>query len=364
MSVEGRHDKISDEHITITVHIFLLKNTARNNVTKERIVNSLVLLLLLFLSAILFILYCAWMPGRSYRGKLLPLTNEEAELQQRLEAHVDQLSNQIGERNYTRPMQLNAAVQFIQKAFEEFGFETQAQTFEVRGIPVQNIEVEIKGNKKPDEIIIVGAHYDTVVGTPGADDNATGVAALIEMARLLQNKSLARTVRFVAFVNEEPPFFRTEKMGSYQYARRCRDLDENVVAMYSLESLGYYSDEPNSQKYPPLFDLIYPDTGNFIGFVGNLKSRPLVRESVRLFRDTTSFPSEGVAAPPWVPGVDFSDQWSFWQHGYSGVMVTDIPIFRNPHYHMRTDTPDRIQYDRLARVVGGVAQVVEHIATQ
>jgi hypothetical protein len=331
---------------------------------RKKMMNCFILLLILFFSATMFILYCTWMPGRSYRGERLPLTNEEAELQQRLEAHVDQLSNQIGERNYTRPMQLEAAVQFIRKAFEKLGFDTQAQAFEVHGLPVQNIEVEIEGNQKPDEIIIVGAHYDTVVGTPGADDNATGVAALIEMARLLKNKPLARTVRFVAFVNEEPPFFRTEKMGSYQYAQRCRNLDENVVAMYSLESLGYYSDEPNSQEYPPLFDLLYPDTGNFIGFVGNLKSRALVSESIRLFRDTTSFPSEGVAAPPWVPGVDFSDQWSFWQHGYPAVMVTDIPIFRNPHYHTSTDTPDRIQYDRLARVVGGVVRVVEHIANR
>ena len=174
---------------------------------------------------------------------------------------------------------------------------------------------------------------------------------------------MARTVRLVAFVNEEPPFCHTDLMGSRVYARRCRARDENVVAMLSLETIGFYVDEPGSQKYPFPFSLFYPDTGNFVGFVGNLGSRSLTRRSIRAFRESTDFPSEGLAAPGWIPGIGWSDHWSFWQEGYPGVMITDTAPFRYPHYHTPQDTPDRIDYDRFARVVMGVSGVVEALAT-
>jgi hypothetical protein len=151
-------------------------------------------------------------------------------------------------------------------------------------------------------------------------------------------------------------------MGSRVHAARARQRGDDIVAMFSLETIGYYSDTPGSQQYPPPFSLLYPDRGNFIGFVGDLSSRALVRSSIRTFRETTPFPSEGLAAPRFVKGVGWSDQWAFWQEGYPGIMITDTAPFRYPHYHEPTDTPDRLDYNRMARVVAGLRRVVEEQA--
>jgi Zn-dependent M28 family amino/carboxypeptidase len=169
-------------------------------------------------------------------------------------------------------------------------------------------------------------------------------------------------VRFIAFVNEESPFFYTNKMGSYRYARDVRAKKENIVAMLSLESMGYYSTQPRSQHYPFPFSFFYPDTGDFIGFVGNLASLALVRQVIATFRQQTPFPSEGVAAPGWMIGVGWSDQWAFWKYGYSAVMVTGTALFRNPNYHRETDTPHTIDYERTARVVNGLVSVIRVLA--
>lgn len=226
---------------------------------------------------------------------------------------------------------------------------------------MKNIEAEMTGSKKPEEIIIVGAHYDSVSGSPGANDNASGVAALLELARNFKEQSPERTLRFVAFVNEEPPYFQTEEMGSRVYARRSRERGENIVAMISLETIGYYSDAENSQVYPFPFSLFYPSRGDFIGFVSNTSSRTLVRGAIRVFREDAAFPSQGVAAPGWLTGIGWSDQWSFWKEDYPAIMITDTAIFRYPHYHRRSDTPDKIDYDRMARVVEGVGRVVRDL---
>ena len=201
-----------------------------------------------------------------------------------------------------------------------------------------------------------------MAGTPGADDNASGTAAVLELARLLRDVPLERTVRFVAFVNEEPPFFLTEHMGSRVYARAAARRGDRVVAMLSLETIGYYSDAPDSQRYPPPLGALYPSRGDFIGFVANVTSRALVRRSVAAFRRHARFPSEGVAAPSWVPGVFWSDHSSFWREGYPALMITDTAPFRNPAYHSAADTPDRVDYPRMARVVHGVAAVVRELS--
>jgi Zn-dependent M28 family amino/carboxypeptidase len=304
-----------------------------------------------------------FMPGRSYRGELPPLTEKEKDLAGRLRVHVEELAGRIGERNVGRPGALQDAAEYVRAVLQGLDLETGSQVYEVRGQTVENIDAEIRGTAEPGEIVIVGAHYDSAPGSPGADDNATGVAALMEIGRILRRGPGSRSVRLAAFVNEEPPFFHTDEMGSFRYARRCRDRCESVGAMFCLESLGYYSDEPGSQKYPPLFNLLYPDRGDFVGFVGNAASRSLVRDSIRVFRRTTAFPSEGIAAPALVTGVDFSDQWGFWEHGYRAVMITDTPIFRNPHYHQPSDTPEHVDYGRLARVVDGLARVVGQAAS-
>ena len=164
------------------------------------------------------------------------------------------------------------------------------------------------------------------------------------------------------FVDEEPPFFKSGEMGSRKYARRAKERGENVVAMFSLETIGYYSDRPGSQHYPPPIGLFYPDTGNFIGFVSNLGSRSLLHEVIASFRRHAQFPSEGLAAPAFIPGVDWSDHWSFWDEGYPALMVTDTAPYRYPYYHLAADTPDKVDFDRLARVVSGLRATLPDLA--
>lgn len=214
-----------------------------------------------------------------------------------------------------------------------------------------------------DEIVVIGAHYDTVPGSPGADDNATGVAALLAIARCFVHEQPAHTVRFVAFANEEPPFFATEQMGSWLYAKRSRDRGERIVAMLSFDALGFFSNAPGSQQYPAMLESIFPSTGNFVAFASNLESRALLEHCLDVFRSHATIPSEGGAFPEEVPGVSWSDQWSFWRHGYDAVMVTDTALYRNPHYHTRTDLPDTLDYEALARTTEGLVEVIRALAT-
>ena len=306
--------------------------------------------------------YVTAMPGRSHRGALSPMTDEERTLSAALVGHVRILAEEIGDRNVWRISRLALAARYIRESLTALGYTPSRQRYEAMGIPVENLEVELPGTSNGKEIIIVGAHYDSVRGCPGANDNASGIAALLELARALQAHSLSRTIRLVAFVNEEPPFCFTSEMGSDRYAARSRARGEKIVAMLSLETIGYYSAAKGSQRYPMPFDLFYPSTGDFIAFVGNLRSRGLVRRSVGAFRRATRFPCEGVAAPGFLPGIFWSDQWSFWRRGYRAVMVTDTAPFRYPSYHTEEDTLEKVDYDRLARVVGGLEHVVEDLA--
>jgi Zn-dependent M28 family amino/carboxypeptidase len=316
---------------------------------------------LLILSGIWFV---TGMPGRSWTGSLPPLTDQEQFLQVSLKRHVTALAGGIGERNVWRPESMAAAAGYIRESLEDAGYAVTVQPFNSRGITVNNIEAVLPGDGAADEIIVVGAHYDSVAGSPGANDNASGVAALLELARMLAGTTLPRTVRFVAFANEEAPFFYGNEMGSNLYAARAQAEGEGIEAMLSLETIGYFDDQPGSQRYPFPFSYFYPDTGNFIGFVGNLSSRSLVRRAVAAFRRSTPFPSEGVAAPSGIEGIHWSDHWSFWQAGYPAIMVTDTAPFRYPHYHEATDTPEQLDYAALARVTGGLAEVVRVLASR
>jgi hypothetical protein len=169
-------------------------------------------------------------------------------------------------------------------------------------------------------------------------------------------------LRFVAFVNEEPPYFLSGEMGSQVYARRCKERGGKISAMISLETIGYFSDAPHSQTYPsPGLGMLYPNVGNFIGFVSNVKSRALLRRVVTSFRKHAEIPSEGASLPAFIPGVSWSDQWSFWQHGYPAIMVTDTAPFRYPYYHSSNDTPDKLDYDRFTLVVSGMEKVIEDL---
>ncbi len=273
------------------------------------------------------------------------------------------LGGDIGERNVWREGTLAATADYIEGALRAMGYEVASDPYTAHDVEVRNLEAVIEGGSLADDIVIIGAHYDTVRGTPGANDNGSGVAALLEIARQLRDRPVARSLRFVAFVNEEAPFFYTWDMGSHRYARRARERGDKVVAMLSLETIGYYDDRKGSQRYPnPVYGWFYPDTANFIGFVGNIASRRLVRQCLHVFRRSTEFPAHGVSAPGGMMGIHWSDHWSFWQEGYPAVMVTDTALFRYPHYHAATDTPDKIDYQRLARVVTGLARVTESLA--
>ncbi len=307
-------------------------------------------------------LWMTTMPGCSYKGPLPPMTTEETGHEERLRADVTMLAGSIGERNTIHYPALQKAAEYISGQFAAAGYQVGEQSYLADDKQVSNIWVEKKGSLHPEEIVVIGAHYDSPPGSPGADDNASGTAALLELARLFRDRKPARTIRFVAFVNEEPPFFQTELMGSRVFAAEAARKGEKIVAMLALESIGYYSDAPGSQQYPFPLSVFYPDTGNFIGFVGNFNSRSLLRRCIRAFRETTRFPSEGVLAPEFITGIGWSDHWSFWREGYPALMVTDTAPYRNPHYHEQTDTPDSLDYGRMARIVSGLMRILTELS--
>lgn len=318
----------------------------------------LLILLIIVLIPAIFIFLMVSMPGRSYSGPLSALSSDESDLERRLEGHVSYLAGKIGERNVIAYEALQNTAQYIEEFLKAQGYNVKSQEYVTQMRKVRNLIAEIPGGARASEIVVIGAHYDTVDDCPGADDNSSGVAGLLELARRLKGAHPSRTLRFVAFVNEETPWSQTEKMGSRVYARQAHKLNENIVAAISLETIGMYSDAEGSQQYPAGLGVFYPSKGNFIGFVGNLSSRPLVREVVKSFRAGSSFPSEGTAAPQDIPGVGWSDHWSFWQEGYPAIMVTDTAPFRNKNYHRPTDTADTLDYARMARVIHGLEKVV------
>lgn len=321
--------------------------------------------IVLVLGAVLLIPLDTKMPGESYQGVLPPLAPQEHLLRQKLQGHVEELAGRIGERNMHHPEALHAAARYVEEQFRESGLKVSSETYEVQGMSVRNLVVTIPGQTRPDDIVLIGAHYDSMIGAPGANDNASGVAALLAIAGSLAAAEVPqRTVRLVAFVNEEPPHFQTSDMGSRVHAIRAKARGENIVAMLALETIGYYSDELNSQYFPFHLGLFYPWTGNFLGFVANRNSKELLYDAITVFRQQTSFPSEGLAAPAWITGVDWSDHWSFWEEGYPALMITDTAPYRYPYYHSREDTHDKVCFDCLARVTQGLIQVVKALANQ
>ncbi len=299
-----------------------------------------------------------WMPGESYRQPLPSLSAVEIELQANLKRDIEVLATKIGSRNQANDRNLIATKEFLTKELELAGYTVQKQDYTIDGKTFTNLEVEIPGTNRADEILVIGAHYDTAFTSPGANDNGTGSAAVLALARQFAKTKPMRTLRFVEFTNEEPPFFWTKNMGSYVYAQSAKEREEQIVGMFSLETLGYFSDKANSQKYPPPLNLLYPDRGDFIGFISNIESRELLRNTIRSFRAQTKFPSEGAALPNALPGVGWSDHWSFCEHGYQALMITDTAPFRYPHYHTLDDTIDKIDFDKLARVVNGISKVI------
>lgn len=303
------------------------------------------------------------MPGKSFTGQFSPLNAQEAEIKERLDWYVRSLAVDIGERSIARYDKLCDAARYIENTLWGLGYDVAAQDFVVDNVPLKNLEVELRGRSRPQEIIVIGAHYDTVPGTPGADDNASGVAALLELARLLRELPLERTVRLVAFANKEVSHEHGHKMGSYAYAQRSRQRGDKIVGMISLEMLGFFSDEEGSQKYPFPFSLFYPSKGNFIAFVGNHDSRNWVHRSIKAFRKHARFPSEGGALPSRFSDISRSDHSSFWSFGFPGLMMTDTSNFRFTRYHTEDDTPDKVDTDKMCRIVSGLVPTIVELAS-
>ena len=287
---------------------------------------------------------------------------EDLEVAGRLEQIVKYLSREIGIRDYINYENLQRSAEFIEQALKDLGYEIEIMEYEIMGRIFKNIIAQKKGAESQAPTIIVGAHYDTC-SNPGADDNASGVAGLIELARELADEELKSNVKFIAFVNEEPPFFLTEQMGSRVYARKAREKDEPIKAVVILESIGYYRDEINSQRYPAPLGLFYPNRGNFITFVSNFSSRHILKAIASSFKKETDFPLECFVGPAFIPGVSFSDHWSFWKENYPAVMVTDTAYLRNPNYHTQLDLYDTIDYKKMAQVLKGLKAVLVELGS-
>ena len=301
------------------------------------------------------------MPGNSYPSSSPKPSEDEILISNNLLDIVKTLSVDIGERNIEKPANYKKASSYIKKKLTSYGYEAKSSSYSYNSQIVENIYSIKPANVNTDRVVIVGAHYDSLSGTVGANDNASGVAVLLELARILQNKKLNTHIHFVAFANEEPPYFKTEEMGSFVYAKNLRRQGVNIVAMYSLETMGAYYDNKGSQKYPFPLGQYYPDTANFIAFVSDAKSRKLLKNSVKIFRDSAKIPSEGLSAPEDLEGVSWSDHWSFWQAGYPAIMITDTAPFRYKHYHQVTDTYDKIDFIRMSRVTSGISQMLQQI---
>jgi Zn-dependent M28 family amino/carboxypeptidase len=294
------------------------------------------------------------------RSELPPPDNSIRDLAGRLKPHVDALAGRIGPRHVGRPAALEAAARYIEEQFREHGYQVERQPFDAAGTTVANVEAHLGVERQ--RYFVVGAHYDSVPSTPGADDNASGVAVMLELARILGVSGTSSPIRFVAFVNEEPPWFQTELMGSVVYAARAKSRGDDVSGMIALETMGYYSDAEGSQQYPSPFQLFFPTTGHFLAAVSNADSFGMLRRFTRGFKAASPLPIIASPAPAGIPGVGWSDHWSFWQQGYRALLLTDTAPYRYPHYHAPSDTPEKLDYLRLAWATKGIAEAVAELS--
>jgi len=306
--------------------------------------------------------YSLALPGEPFAGSAPAATAPERELADRLQRHVLAIASEPHNVAHYEALQRSAA--YIEDQFTAFGFAPQSQVYTASGKEVRNISIEVAPADADEQTptIVVGAHYDSFGDAPGANDNGSGSAAALELARLLKDVALTgKRLRVVLFVNEEPPYDRTREMGSYRFAKSLKDSGENVIGMMSLETIGSFSDEPGSQRYPFPFDLVFSDVGNFAAFVALPGGRAFLHDVVRSFRQHTQIPTIGGTAPDNIPGIGWSDHWSFWMMGYPAIMITDTAPFRYEHYHRVTDTPDKVDYEKLARITLGLEQTLRDL---
>ena len=295
-----------------------------------------------------------------------PQPDQQCVLIDNLRRHVDRLAGIIGPRHVGLPHALAAAATLVERELVSAGYSVQRQAYRAGGQEVSNLVAELPGAARADEIVILGAHYDTVPTTPGADDNGSAVAVLLEVARLMRSRQCARTIRFVAFTCEESPHFHTGEMGSQMYARSCRARGDRLVGMLCLEMVGFYASAPDSQRIPSAIPSflrpVFPPRGDFLAAVGNLRSWKLLWKFRRGFRRTGRLPLFSIVLPEAIHDIRRSDNSSFWDQGYQALMLTDTSYLRNPHYHLASDTPETLDYERMAAAVDGVMGGVAEVA--
>lgn len=325
--------------------------------------SRMVLIVLGILLVVTILLFCvigwiAVVPGWSYRGELPALTAEQRLVAQNLRRHVEKLAGEIGPRSAAEADAYASAQDYLATSLRQVGYEPRLENGSTIGRhEVANVVAELPGTSTPGEIILIGAHYDTLPGVPGANDNGSGVAACLELARMFAKEPQARTLRFVLFYNEES----VQPWGASLYARECRRRGDNIIGMFSLETVGFYTDAPKTQKYPWPLSLFYPSTGNFVAFVGSIDYRGFLHESAAAFRKGARFRSRGIAAPKFLEDATRSDHAPFWDNGYPAIMITDTANFRYPHYHLPSDTQEKVKYEHLAHVVGALRDMLREL---
>jgi hypothetical protein len=296
--------------------------------------------------------YMSQMPGDSYPATLPKITEDQQTLADSLSQEVGDLASGTGTRGLHQQAGMNEAGEYVRSQLRRAGYEVKDQPYDSRGVTVINYEVQITGTRRPDDVVVVGAHYDCESGSPGADANASGCAAVIEIARAMCGKPCERTIRFVLFANGAGPLADDDRSGAAHYARDARKRGDKIVAMVSLDSLGSYRDTGGTQTMPFPLSFLYPDVGNFILFSGDFSSRDLVRACVGEFR-------EGLAAPGFVSGIAGSDHVGFRAQDFPAIVVTDTGRLRNEKTGTQLDTAEKLDYARMARVTAGLVAVVQ-----
>ena len=311
------------------------------------------------LACISIYMICIYTPGKVKIDKDKRLTEDEIALLQQLKTHIVYLSEEIGERHYLIPGSLEKSAQYIRHQLESAGLNTETISYGKENFEIVSVKINSKNENA--QQIIIGAHYDTVTLTLGADDNASGISALIELAKYFKHQEIDKHLRFVAFPNEESPFYGTHLMGSKVFVDSLSK--QEVYGMVSLEMLGYFSSEENSQRYPWPFKIFYPDTADFIAFVGNMASRSWLHESILAFRFQSNIAAEGLVAPEFfVPDISRSDQVSFWKHGIPAFMITDTANYRSSTYHFAGDVIETLDMESMTRVVMGIRNMLLELA--
>lgn len=321
---------------------------------KNKILRVFLLLIILLLIPIFSLWIYIAQPSFSSNKKSNIQVSEKA-----LEQHVKMLSETFYPRGHAYTKNLDRTADYIKTLFSKTKGKVSVQEYNVGDAQYKNVICRFGSSDK--DLIVVGAHYDGCFDTPGADDNASGVAGLLEIARLINNsKNLSqKNIELVAYSTEEPPHFGSKDMGSYIHAKSLADKNISIKGVLILEMIGYFTDTPNSQTYPsPILNFIYPSVGNFIVIVGKLQQREFTKKIKISMKGVTDLPTYSINAPSSIPGIDFSDHRNYWIYGYNAVMITDTSFFRNKNYHSANDTYDTLDYKKMAQVVISTYQAI------